>query len=144
MLAFPAGVSGALGLAIAGGALGIAVAAAWPRVPDWLRAPPGRTASALVVAMVVVGGLSTFPDVMTQSPGWQVGDWGPQRAVLSHVMPSLPGFDLPVWNHAVSTGDAPLELYPALGYLVTGYAALGLGLAGDLPLALMVVAVFVH
>src|SRR5262249_3507181 len=46
--------------------------------------------------------------------------------------------------HAVSTGDAPLELYPALTYIVTGHLALLLGLDGDLPRALMVTAVLVH
>jgi len=96
------------------------------------------------VAMVTVVGFAVFRDTMTDSPDWQMGDWGPQHAVLSHVVPSLPGLDLPVWNHAVSTGDAPLELYPSLAYLVTGYIALALGLTHDLPLALMVVAVIVH
>ncbi|HMG54111.1 MAG TPA: hypothetical protein VK601_11525 [Kofleriaceae bacterium] len=143
-LAFPAQASGALGLAILGGALGIALATAWPHAPDWLRAPPERTATAVVVAIVVIVGVAVFREVLTESPDWQMGDWGPQRAVLGHVMPALPGFDLPVWNHAVGTGDAPLELYPALGYLVTGYAALALGLGHDLPLALMIVAVIVH
>jgi len=143
-LAFPAHVSGSLGMAILGGALGVAAVVAWPRAPAWLRSPPDRVASTLVVAIVVVTGVAVFRAVLTESPDWQMGDWGPQRAVLANVMPSLPGFDVPVWNHAVSTGDAPLELYPSLVYFVTGHVALVLGLAHDLPLALMIVAVVVH
>src|SRR5213078_3881518 len=50
----------------------------------------------------------------------------------------------PVWNHAVSTGDAPLELYPSLSYLIAGHVALALGLGDDVPLAMMIVAVIVH
>lgn len=143
-LAFPAQASGALGLATLAGALGIAAVAVWPHAPEWLRSPPERVASALVLATVAVVGLGVFREVLTQSPDWQMGDWGPQRAVLANIMPALPGFDVPVWNHAVSTGDAPLELYPSLVYLVTGHVALALGLGGDLPLALMIVAVLVH
>lgn len=140
--AFPASPAGAIGLAILGGALGVAALALWPTAPDWLRAPPERITSMLVVGIVVVVGLGVFRDVLLVSPDWQMGDWGPQRAVLSHVMPALPGSDLPVWNQAIGTGDAPLELYPSLAYVVVGYVALVLG--GDVPLALMVVAVLVH
>ena len=143
-LAFPAHVSGALGMATLGAAIGIAVLVAWPYAPDWLRAPPERTASAVVIGVVVGVGFAVFRQALTMTPDWQMGDWGPQRAVLAHVMPSLPGLDVPVWNQAVSTGDAPLELYPSLAYLVTGHVALALGLGHDLPLALMIVAVIVH
>jgi hypothetical protein len=143
-LAFPAHASGAIGLATLAGALGMAAVVAWPHAPTWLRSPPERIASALVIAVVVVAGVAVFQDILTESPDWQMGDWGPQHAVLAHVMPALPGLDVPVWNHAVSTGDAPLELYPALGYFVTGHLALALGFTGDLPLALMIVAVLVH
>jgi hypothetical protein len=143
-LLFPAQVSGDLGLATLGGALGAAAMTVWPRAPWWLRSPPERTASALVIAVVVMVGLVTFRDILTETPDWQTGDWGPQRAVLTRIMPALPGLDVPVWNHAVSTGDAPLELYPSLAYLVTGHLAIALGLEHDLPLALMIVAVLVH
>jgi hypothetical protein len=143
-LGFPAHVSGEIGLAVIAGALGIGAAAAWPHAPDWLRSPPERVVSALVISVVVVIGVAVFRDVLTESPDWQMGDWGPQRAVLAHVMPAMPGFDVPVWDHAVSTGDAPLELYPALSYLVTGHLAALLGLEHDLPLALMIVAVLVY
>ncbi|HEY0191997.1 MAG TPA: hypothetical protein VGC42_12845, partial [Kofleriaceae bacterium] len=141
-LGFPAHASGELGLAVIGGALGIACAWAWPHAPRWLAAPPAELARLLVILIVVVVGIAVFRDVLTESPDWQMGDWGPQRAVLAHVMPAMPGLDPPVWNHAVGTGDAPLELYPAFAYLVTGHLAALFGL--DLPLALMIVAVIVY
>lgn len=141
-IAFPASPAGSIGLAVLAGALGVAAAMLWPRAPAWLRSPPERITGTLVICVVVVVGIGVFREVLTESPDWQMGDWGPQRAVLAHVMPALPGTDLPVWNHVISTGDAPLELYPSLAYVVTGYVALALG--GDLPLALMVVAVLVH
>ena len=143
-LAFPSRSSGAIGLTVIAGALGVGVALAWPEAPAWLKQPPAWITSALAITIVIVAGVTEFWDVLTISPDWQMGDWGPQRAVLSHLMPSLPGIDAPVWNHAVSTGDAPLELYPSFAYFVTGHLALALGLEGDLPLALMVTAVIVH
>jgi hypothetical protein len=143
-LAYPATASGAVGLVVLAGALGIGFAAAWPQFPPWLRVPPARLATAFIVLSVTVAGIAVFWDALTVTPDWQMGDWGPQRAALAHVMPHLPGLHVPVWNHAVSTGDAPLELYPALTYLVTGHLALLLGLSDDLPRALMVTAVFVH
>ncbi|MGN6108566.1 MAG: hypothetical protein ACTHU0_25900 [Kofleriaceae bacterium] len=143
-IAFPSRMSGSVGLAIVAGALGVGVALAWPQLPPWLRHPPERIVGAIVVAIVVAMGLSTFWDALTVSPDWQMGDWGPQHAVLRGALDAMPGIDTPVWNHAVGTGDAPLELYPKLAYLVSGHAALALGLEDDLPLALMVVAVLVH
>ncbi|MDQ3368431.1 MAG: hypothetical protein M3680_23645, partial [Myxococcota bacterium] len=143
-LAFPSRLSGSIGMMIVAGALGIAVMLAWPQLPAWLRVPPTQVTSTLVVTLVVMLGLSTFWDALLVSPDWPMGDWGPQRAVLANIMDALPGLDTPVWNHAVATGDAPLELYPKLTYIVTGHAALALGLADDLPRAMMVVAVLVH
>ncbi|MDB4962335.1 MAG: hypothetical protein JWP01_2334 [Myxococcales bacterium] len=143
-LLFPARSSGAIGLMVIGGALGIGVALLWPHAPGYLRKPPSDITAAMVITIVVAAGLTTFWDAMTVAPDWQMGDWGPQHAVLANIMPSLPGFDVPVWNHALSTGDAPLELYPSLTYFVVGHLALVLGLENDLPLALMIVAVVVH
>ena len=140
---FPDSAAGSIALAILAGVLGVGVAQAWPDMPVWLR-EPGRIGSALVLVFVALAGLTVFWEALTVSPDWQLGDWGPQHAVLARLMPSLPGLDVPVWNHAVSTGDAPLELYPAITYLVVGHVALLLGLEGDLPLAFMIVATIVH
>ena len=143
-LAFPSRLAGAVGLAMLCGAAGVGVARAWPGLPDWLRAPPPRIATALVVALVLGLGLSAFWETLTVSPDWQQWDWGPQHAVLRRGIAALPGLEPPVWNHAVGTGDAPFELYPRLAYLLTGHLALALGLEHDLPLAMNVVAVLVH
>lgn len=146
MLAFPATAAGTVGRLIALGALGIGVAWAWPTLPASVRSPSPRVALAIALGVVGAIGLATFWPVLayTPSPDWQTGDWGPQHAVLANLMPHLPGFDVPVWNHAVSTGDAPLELYPALTYLVTGHLALLFGLEHDLPHAFMIVAALTH
>src|SRR5204863_98104 len=98
-----------------------------------------RVATAMVVAVLLVLGLSTFWETLTVTPDWQMGDWGPQHAVLARVMPGLPGLHTPVWNHAVGTGDAPMELYPKLAYVVTGNAA-GLLAAAAALVALAAVA----
>ncbi|MBL9013779.1 MAG: hypothetical protein JNL83_06365 [Myxococcales bacterium] len=143
-LLFPARSSGAIGMSIIGGALGVGVAMLWPKAPEWLRRPPEHVTTMMVLAVVTTAGLGVFWETMTVSPDWQLGDWGPHHAVLARVMPSLPGLDVPVWNHALSTGDAPLELYPAFTNLFVGHLALALGLGDDLPLAFMVTAVLTH
>jgi hypothetical protein len=143
-LLFPSRLAGAIGISIVAGGIGVGIAVLWPRLPEWLRTPSNALATAVILTIVIMMGVSTFWDTLTVSPDWQMGDWGPQRAVLAHAMPSLPGIDVPVWNHLVSTGDAPLELYPKLAYLITGHFALAFGLGDDLPLAMMIVAVFVH
>jgi hypothetical protein len=146
MVAFPGSPVGTLGRLITYAALGVSIALAWPTLPGAVRAPSPRVATAIGLAILALVGLSAFGDVLATSPSphWQTGDWGPQHAVLAGIMPHLPGLDVPVWNHAVATGDAPLELYPALTYLVTGHLALLLGLEHDLPHAFMIVATLVH
>lgn len=143
-LAFPARSSGAIGLMTIGAALGVGVALLWPRAPAWLRRPPSDVTTVMVLTIVCAAGVTVFWEVLTESPDWQLGDWGPHHAVLARIMPSLPGLDIPVWNHALSTGDAPLELYPAFTHVLTGHVALALGLSDDLPLALMIVAVVTY
>jgi hypothetical protein len=142
--AFPSRSSGTIGLVIIAGALGVGVAMLWPRLPESLRRPATDISTMLVITVVIAAGVTTFWDALTQSPDWPIGDWGPQHAVLAHIMPSLPGFHAPVWDQALSTGDAPLELYPALAYYVAGHLALLLGLEGDLMHALFILAVIVH
>ncbi|MDQ3336743.1 MAG: hypothetical protein M4D80_16370 [Myxococcota bacterium] len=141
---FPSRLSGTLGAMIVAGAAGVALMHAWPRLPEAIRSPSPATTVPLVITIVVMFGVGTFWETLTVSPDWQLGDWGPQRAVLARAMASMPGFDVPAWNHAVGTGDAPFELYPKLAYLVTGNAAVAMGLSDDLPLALMIVSVIVH
>ncbi|MGE0395446.1 MAG: hypothetical protein AB7T06_01875 [Kofleriaceae bacterium] len=143
-IAFPARSSGAIGLTIIAGALGIAVALGWPKLPEVVRKPPSDLATLIVITVVMAAGVSAFWDTLTIAPDWPLGDWGPQHAVLANIQPSLPGLDVPVWNHVLSTGDAPLELYPSLAYYVTGHFAALVGLEGDLAYALMIVAVIVH
>jgi hypothetical protein len=143
-LLFPGRSSGSIGMTILAGAFGVGVAMSWPHAPSWLRRPPSVVTTTLVLTIVVTGGISVFWDALTVSPDWPAGDWGPQHAVLAGVTPSMPGFDLPVWNHAVGTGDAPLDLYPAFTYLFTGHLAHLLGLEHDLGHAQLIVAVLVH
>lgn len=143
-VAFPASSAGAIGLTIIAGSLGVAVALGWPKLPDAIRKPPSDLATLLVISVVVAAGASVFWDSLTTAPDWPMGDWGPQHAVLANIQPSLPGLDVPVWNHALSTGDAPLEMYPSLAYYVAGHFAAIAGLEGDLAYALMIVAVLVH
>lgn len=146
LVAFPGSPIGTLGRLVVFAALGVAVARAWPTLPASVREPTPRVATAIALGIVALVGLAVFWPVIaeTPSPAWQTGDWGPQHAVLARIMPHLPGLDVPVWNHAVSTGDAPLELYPAFTYLVTGHLALLLGLEHDLPHAFMIVAALTH
>ena len=146
LVAFPSSPVGTLGRLIGFAALGIGVALAWPTLPVAVRQPSPRIATAVALGIVALVGLTVFWPVIaeTPSPEWQTGDWGPQHAVLARIMPHLPGLDVPVWNHAVSTGEAPLELYPAFTYLVTGHLALALGLEHDLPHAFMIVAALTH
>lgn len=146
MLVFPDTPVGVLGRLIVFAAIGIGVAWGWPSVAGWYRAMSPGYALATALAIVGVVGLVTFADVLSTSPSpdWQTGDWGPQHAVLANLMPHIPGIDMPVWNHLVSTGDAPLELYPAVTYIVTGHVAWLLGLENDLPHAFMIVATVTH
>ncbi|MCX5742717.1 MAG: hypothetical protein NT062_09495 [Proteobacteria bacterium] len=143
-IAFPRAAAGSISV-LALVALGsIAIARHWSALPAIVRTPPADLAATVVLALVAAVGLATFWETLTVSPDWQMGDWGPQRTALAHLMPSLPGLDLPAWDHTVSTGDAPFDLYPALAYRLVGHLALVLGLGDDLPRAQMVAAVLVH
>jgi hypothetical protein len=103
-----------------------------------------RTWRWIAIAVVAVCGVAVFRDLLTDSPDWRLGDWGIQRTVLAKVMQHIPGFHTPVWMNSVSTGDAPLETYPALAYVAAGHLAWITGLSDDIPRALMVAAVLVH
>jgi hypothetical protein len=118
-LAFPTSVSGAIGLMVIAGALGVGVAVAWPQSPSWLRTPPERLTTAFIMLVVAVTGVAVPWDALTSTPDWQMATGAAARGARAHhavaARPACAGM-----NHAVSTGDAPLELYPALTYLVTG------------------------
>ena len=90
-LLFPSRLAGAIGISIVAGGIGVGIAVLWPRLPEWLRTPSDALATTVVLTIVIMMGVSTFWDTLTVSPDWQMGDWGPQRAVLAHAMPSLPG-----------------------------------------------------
>lgn len=141
---FPSRLAGSIGLAIAVGGFGVVVARTWPRLPQWVRAPRPPIGDWIVIGVVAAIGLATFSELLAESPDWPTGDWGPQRAVLAHVIDRMPAIDLPTWNHTVGTGDAPFELYPKLTYLVIGWFAAVSGLRGDLPLAMLIVAIAIH
>ncbi len=143
-LAFPGQVAGSIGTMILVGGATIGAAWLWSRLPERYRSVRPRVATALVLAAVAMLVLDTFWDTLRSSPDWQMGDWGPQHAVLAHAIDAFPGLDMPVWNHAVSTGDAPFELYPRFTYLLVGNFATLVGLEYDLPHAYMIFAVLVH
>ncbi len=143
-LAFPSRLPGSIGFAIVLGGLGVGIAQLWPRIPARWRQVSPRVRTLAALGVVFLLGIDTFWDTLVRSPDWQLGDWGPQHAVLARALDALPGWDLPSWNHVVGTGDTPFELYPQVAYLVTGHLALALGLERDLPHAYMIVAVLVH
>lgn len=143
-LLFPASPAGEVALAMLGALAGVGACVAWPHAPEWLKRPDAKLTAAIALTIVAVLGLGTFWEVMTESPDWQMGDWGPQRAVLAKLMPHLPGFHAPMWMHGGSTGDAPFDLYPSLAYFVAGHIAWLFGLQDDLALALMITATLVH
>jgi hypothetical protein len=142
-LAFPTTAPGGVGFVIVAGALGIAVAEHGGRL--WRRAPDlgDGVAGAIAVGLVVVGAAVVFGRVAHDELGWTMGDWGIQHAVLRDVVDGMCAGDLPGWTHALSTGDAPLETYPAVTYLVAGAGAVATG-AEDLTRYLLCFAVAIH
>ncbi|MBP9086038.1 MAG: hypothetical protein KBG15_07965 [Kofleriaceae bacterium] len=138
----PAQGAGSVGAVVCAAAAGIAVGRFGPAV-TW-PAASARWWVFIGGVLLVALGASVFSVELTESPDWRVGDWAIQRAVLAKLMPHVPGFGFPTWMHEVSTGDAPLETYPALAYVVTAHVAWLADLRADLPRAMMIVAVAVH
>jgi hypothetical protein len=138
-LAFADQASGSAALAMLTVALSITVGKHWAR---WHR--PVRNLHFLTYTVIAAFGISTLWHLLHSYQGWRLGDWGIQHAVLKGMMPFVPGFDAPVWNHHVSTGDAPLDTYPTLAYWFTAHVAWMTGLRDDLPRAMNIVAVAVH
>jgi hypothetical protein len=145
-LAFPTTGAGGLAMLIVVGAFGVGVVAYGPRVRAWI-APRGLgtgVAGALAVAFIVIGAAVVFGRVFHDPVGWTMGDWGVQHAVLADVIDGMRDGHIPRWTHALSTGDAPLETYPALTYMFAGIGALATGMADALPRFLLVFGVVVH
>jgi hypothetical protein len=143
-LAFPTTGAGGAGMLIVVGALGVAIADHGGKLPLGVRQPPPGVTGAIAVGVVVVAGAAVFGRLLDDSPGWTMGDWGIQHAVLREVIDGIKDGDLPVWSHALSTGDAPLETYPAITYLVAGTGAIVTGMEDDLPRYLLCFAAAVH
>ena len=142
LLLQPAQGAGAVGAVVCAAAAGIAIGRWWPHLP-WPNLS-SRWWAAISGIMLIALGASVFRVNLTESPDWRMGDWAIQRAVLEKMMAHVPGAHFPTWMHAVSTGDAPLETYPAMAYVVTAHAAWLMGMANDVPRAMMIVAVAVH
>ncbi|MEZ4365770.1 MAG: hypothetical protein R2939_05720 [Kofleriaceae bacterium] len=134
------------GVAAAGlvAAAGAALAWWWPSRPRAWRAPSPRTTSALALAVVAIVAIAVSWDALDPAAGWHRGDWGPQHAVLRAVLDAAGDGHLPTWTHALSTGDAPLEMYPALTYLVAAGVAWVGGWTATPMTALLVLALVVH
>ncbi len=138
----PAQGAGSMGAVVCAAAAGIIVGRFGPHLG--LPAVSARWWVFIGGLLIIALGASVFRTELTESPDWRVGDWAIQRAVLAKLMPHVPGFSFPTWMHEVSTGDAPLETYPALAYVVTAHVAWLADLRSDLPRAMMIVAVAVH
>lgn len=142
-LAFPASSAGGAAMLIVAGALGIAVVEIGKRIPgDWK--PSSNLAGASAIGVVAFGSAAVFKRVIYDPIGWTMGDWGVQRAVLSSVISGMHHGHIPVWSHALSTGDAPLETYPAMTYLISAALAIGTGSEGHLALFLLIFGIVVH
>lgn len=123
--------------------IGIAVLAFGKRIPvGWKLS--SNAAGAIAIGVVVFGSAAVFDPVWHDRVGWTMGDWGVQRAVLRDVIAGIGDGHIPVWSHALSTGDAPLETYPAMTYLIGAVLAIGSGFETELPLFLLIFGVAVH
>jgi len=141
-IAFPRVGAGSTGLVILTAGAGIAALVAVQRLGDRTISP--RLAGWIAIATVSVAGLVLFIPVLGASIEWPQGDWGPQHAVLRGVVDKVASFELPHWNHRISTGDAPLDVYPALSYIVVAALALVSGMEDDLPRLLVYVGIALH
>lgn len=143
-VALPTTGAGGIALLIVAGALGVAVVDHGARVPRVIAKPSKPVAGAIAIGVVVVGAAAVFGRVLHDHIGWTMGDWGIQHAVLKDVIHGLHDHHLPAWSHALSTGDAPLETYPAMTYLIGGALAIVTGSEDRLPLFLLCFGVVIH
>ena len=143
VMAFPASAAGAVGVLVLCAALGVATVLGWPRLPERLKRSRPRLAHWIALLTVVAGAIALFTRFLSHTRGWPLGDWGPQHAVLRGVVDHMRSWTLPHWNQRLATGDSPLEVYPALTYVLMGAIALATG-ATDLPTLMITFAVAVH
>ncbi|MBP6840880.1 MAG: hypothetical protein KA190_26530 [Kofleriaceae bacterium] len=143
-LAFPGTTVAGLCLLGLLAAVGVGAVAVAPTVRAWAPRPSAAWAGGLAVAVVVLFGVAVFAPAVSTPLSWTMGDWGCQHAALTTIMADFPSTTLPTWTHAVSTGDSPFELYPALSYLlVAAVAHLG-GWTDHLATALTATAIAAH
>lgn len=143
-IALPTTGAGGISLLIVVGALGVAVVDHGARIPRAVTKPSRPVARAIAIGVVVVGAAAVFGRVLHDAIGWTMGDWGIQHAVMKSVIHGLHEHHLPVWSHALSTGDAPLETYPAMTYLIGSALAIVTGSEDRLPVFLLCFGIVVH
>lgn len=141
-LVFPRVAAGTIGLAILGGGAGAGLYVWRERHARQPMSP--RLAGWIAIAIVFGIALYVFVPVFYSANPWPRGDWGPQHAVLARALDQLRDFQLPHWNHAISSGDAPFEVYPAFTYVLVGGLALATGMEHELPTLMIAVAIVVH
>ncbi|HLL22682.1 MAG TPA: hypothetical protein VK427_11150, partial [Kofleriaceae bacterium] len=145
-IAFPrvaAGVVAQLVLAACGGVLAARIAKRL-RLSRLLAQVTPNAAGWCALATVSLVALYALVPVLDPDAVFLRGDWGPQHAVLRSVVDHLRDLELPNWHHGLATGDAPLDVYPSLTYVVAGAFALGTGLDDRLPFVLLLFASLAH
>ena len=119
-LAFPATGAGGAGMLIVIGALGVAVVDHAGKLPLAVRRPPRTLTGAIAVGVVVVAGAAVFGRLLDGSPGWTMGDWGVQHAVLKDVIAQVAGNDVTIIDSAETTAGAVETILREKSLLATG------------------------
>ncbi|MBP6836359.1 MAG: hypothetical protein KA190_03600 [Kofleriaceae bacterium] len=139
-----AAVVAIVGLAVAAGRAWRGLLGPAEAAPPW----PGWAAGVVAYAVVGLVAWHVFADTLDTRLVWNQGDWSPQAVAVQLTARALEDGRLPTWTHTLSTGDSPLETYPALTYLLAGALTatldagdrvlnvlLGLGIAAHLAVA---------
>jgi hypothetical protein len=138
-LALPDTTAASVSLLILGGLFALVVARYAPKLELSQRAR-----ARMAIAAIAVVSAYTFVPVFFEDLSLVRGDWAPQHVVLKSVVDHLRHFELPTWSHTLSTGDAPLDVYPSLTYVIAAVVAIIGGLDDYLPWVLIGVAVVAH
>ncbi len=117
----PSTQAGGVSLVLLVAAAGAGLAWAAAHIPS--RSAPGFLGPALAYLIVFTVAVIAFHSPWFDT-GLYIHDWGTHHAVTQSLLDGLRGGHVPTWANDMSTGDAPLELYPALTY----YIAAGLAL----------------